>query len=155
MIDAEDFQIPVPSTQKALDRIVLQQSVKHLQQQISERLMEAVQDNLFENTPQQLIASCNAMLADASDKNLLGAELSAIDSKICTKYEIHDAKNRCLVRLMDKNDSDIKFIWLRGRRKAHKVGRSHVGSIYLAFSARPVEATRRVVFQVAVESKPQ
>jgi len=153
MTDTEDL-LTVPSTVNALDRIVLRQSVQHLQQQIATSLSEAVSESLFDKTPQEMIARCDAMLADMHEKKLIGADLKAIDSKICTKYEIHDDKNRCLVRLMDENDSDIKFIWLRGRRKAHKIGRQHIGSVYLAFSAVPVPL-KRVVFQVQVETKPR
>jgi hypothetical protein len=141
-------------TENALDRVVLRQAVQHLQKQISERLHEAVGENLFGGTPQEMVARCDAMLEDMKQHKLIGVDLKSIDAKICTKYEIHDAKNRCLVRLMDENDSDIKFIWLRGRRRAHKVGRYHVGSAYVAFSAMPAAPTQKVVFQVSVERKP-
>jgi len=135
-----------------IDRIVVRQTVRMLQERISAQLKESLTESLFKVSPQQMVAECQAFVANMQHQGLV-EELKNVNVQACTKYEIHDDKNRCLVRLMDKDDGDIKFIWLRGRRKAHKVGRAHLGNVFLAFSMLPARAERSITFQVKVERK--
>jgi phage baseplate assembly protein W len=63
-------------------------------------------------------------------------------------YSIHDIKNRCIVRLNNKDGQKIVDLKLYGRRHAHKVGRDQLGAVYTEFQL--CQPLKRIQFTVTV-----
>lgn len=65
-------------------------------------------------------------------------------------YSIHDIKNRCIVRLNDKDGQKILDLKLYGRRRAHKIGRSHLGTVFTELQLHTLPIAKRIHFTVTV-----
>lgn len=101
--------------------------VRHLMAQIREQLAATMNGNLNSKLTSEAIGM-------RVDKYLDEIEVSRgfydhYTTQVAS-YSIHDTKNRCVVHLNDKDGKCIFDKVIRGRRKAHKIGRNEIGVIY-------------------------
>lgn len=120
----------------ALEKLNTKQLLSHITDQIH-RLLEVVPPDMqAEQYMQHIHKTCEEYMRYIGEKRGL-IDYTLYQPQMVTQYEIHDAKNRCLLRLMDKDGLDVKFIYLRGRRKAHKIGRQKLGLITMSYIINP------------------
>lgn len=121
--------------------------VRRLMAHIQEQLAEVVNGNL------------NSKLTSEDFGMRLDKYLDEIKSsrgvydhctEVVASYTIHDIKNRCVVRLNDKDGKRICDKIISGRRKAHKIGRREIGVFYTELELYTMPA-RRIQFTVKLD----
>lgn len=122
-------------------------NVRRLLTHIQEQLAETVNGNL------------NSKLTSEDFGMRLDKYLDEIKTKrgiydhcteVVASYTIHDIKNQCIVRLLDKDGKRICDKIISGRRKAHKVGRCEIGVFYTELELYTMPA-RRIQFTVKLD----
>ena len=94
---------------------------------------DAARENAKLGLQQMLEASLATMKARRSVQNY---SVKAPD--LVHSFRIEDIRNRCRVRMFSEDGKLVHTVTLRGRRKANKVGRSHLGAFFVEYEVLPV-----------------
>jgi hypothetical protein len=126
-----------------LENVQVRLLLKTVSESVSQRVTDFMLNSKPTDTQEDLRKVCDQHFDQIKARHAVN-DFQVGYARICTKFEVHDEKNRCFVRLMDKDDMDIQFVWLKGRRKAKKVGRQYIGSVFLEYSYTPPPMAQRV-----------
>lgn len=125
-----------------LEKINARRLLSHIQQKIEDVIL-APRDEKLER--EEFGKRIGAYMDDLKTK---GAIYDPFTTQVAA-YSIHDIKNRCVVRLNDKDGQKITDLKLYGRRHAHKVGRQQLGVVYTEFQM--CLPAKRIQFTVKLE----
>lgn len=124
-----------------IEKISARHLLNHIQQQIEE-IVTAPRDEKLERA--EFGKRIGEYMEDLKGR---GAIYDPFSTQV-ESYTIHDIKNRCVVRLNDADGHKIKDLELYGRRRAHKVGRQQLGTVYTEFQLH--QPAQRIQFTVTV-----